>query len=126
MEDEECEEGYTGMNKIRVCSRNILSVTIAVALMVGGFVLTSVAPASAASGDCSALKDVRVVTWYPDQVRVIANCGSLGAASEACGYVDMLGCCDKETTWFRKINTNFYSDWATGNYERVGINFRDY
>lgn len=114
------------MNRFWARSKRISSAIFAAALIAGGFAMTSAAPASAASGDCSALKDVRVVTWYPDQVRVIANCSSLGAGSEARGYVDMLGCCDKETTWFRRTNTNYYSDWATGNYERVGISFRDY
>ncbi|MFI6758061.1 hypothetical protein ACIBF5_02790 [Micromonospora sp. NPDC050417] len=101
-------------------------VMFAATLLTSGVAFSQTAPASAASGDCSALKDVRVVTWYPDQVRVIANCTSLGAASEARGFVDMAYCCDKETSWFRNTNTNHYSAWATGNYERVGTSLRDY
>ncbi|MEU1811327.1 hypothetical protein O7622_26720 [Micromonospora sp. WMMD1076] len=106
-------------------SRKLSSVTFAVMLTAGGLALTTAAPATAASGNCTALKDVKVVNWAPDPVRVIASCSSLSASSEARGYLDMLGCCDKETSWFSKTNTNYYSDWASGNYERVGIDFRD-
>lgn len=82
-------------------------------------------PASAASADCVAKKDVKAVDWAPDPVRVIARCSHIAGGTEARGFLDMLGCCDKETSWFTTKNKDYYSDYATGSFERVGINLRD-
>ncbi|MEV0330796.1 hypothetical protein AB0H63_30715 [Micromonospora echinospora] len=82
-------------------------------------------PGTTAAGDCNARKDVKVLDWQPDDFRVIARCTYLAGGSEARGFLDMLGCCDKETAWFSTLNKDYYSAYASGNYESVGINLRD-
>ncbi|MBQ1021526.1 hypothetical protein KBX71_27120 [Micromonospora sp. D93] len=106
-------------------AKKLAHATLALGVVAGGIVLTQSAPASAASGDCSARKDVKIRDWQPDDIRVIARCTHIAGGTQARGYLDMLGCCDKETTWFTTINKDYYSAYASGNFESVGINLRD-
>ena len=98
---------------------------MATSLVVGGLILAQGAPASAAAGNCNAKKDTVVKSWEPDDYRVIARCTHIAGGTQARGYLDMFGCCDKETSWFTTINKNYYSAYASGNYSGVGINLRD-
>ncbi|WFF06600.1 hypothetical protein O7622_26735 [Micromonospora sp. WMMD1076] len=110
---------------IRAHLRKAAHTALVFGLAVGGLSLAPNSPASAASADCVAKKDVKAVDWAPDPVRVIARCSHIAGGTEARGFLDMLACCDKETSWFTTKNKDYYSDYATGNFERVGINLRD-
>ena len=113
---------------IRTYAKKFAHTAVALGLVAGGLVLsqaTQTAPAYAASGNCDARKDVKIKDWAPDDIRVIARCSHIAGGTQARGFLDMLACCDKETVWFTTINKDYYSAYASGNYERVGINLRD-
>ncbi|MFI6758058.1 hypothetical protein ACIBF5_02775 [Micromonospora sp. NPDC050417] len=105
--------------------------TLAIGIATSGLVLIQSSPAAArdvapaAAGNCDARKDVKIRDWAPDEIRVIARCSHIAGGTEARGFVDMFPCCNKETAWFTTINKDYYSAYASGNYESVGIDLRD-
>jgi hypothetical protein len=111
---------------MRMYAKKFSHTALALLLAVGGLVLSQAAPAPAAAGNCDARKDVKIKDWEPDDIRVIARCSHIAGGTQARGFLDMLLCCDKETAWFTAINKDYYSAYSSGNYERVGIDLRDF
>jgi hypothetical protein len=75
---------------------------------------------------CVAERQKQVVDNAPDKHRVRAMCKQLTALTEVRGYLDMYGCCDKETSWFRDTYVWHYSSWAQGFYSNHGWTSRNF
>lgn len=106
--------------------RNRLSNLLLASMMSGVVVIApavAFAPAAlaAAGNNCSAAKETKAVSGLPDPSRVRAACSSLSANTKAKGILDLTAANDYETQWFTRLNTNYYSGYATGPNRGVGM-----
>jgi hypothetical protein len=92
----------------------------AVALSVTSFLVLPT-PAEAGFAQCTHWHEVKPISFAPDKHRVGVNCSNISAGTYVQGYLDMSGCCDKETVWFNRTNYAYYTEWAQGFYSTSGV-----